>query len=278
MHTRLIVYPYVVLCLCIMPALLGCDSESAPDPPPTLELIETFETSGIAEPSGIVFHTGRNALFVAGDKGDIAEYTTAGAFIRAERIRDASFEGITFNPNTGLLYVAVEGLDQIIEVEPGQLRSTRVFDVTRTFNGQTVLGEGGQGLEGITFVPDDTHPEGGSFFVVNQTSMLGNTEEPSALFEVSISLGDSSKLKGTIVQQLNLEMTDLSGVFYDGSRNLFYLVSDDNNALLEVSRTGSILDSHRLLGQTQEGLTLDHSGLLYIAQDNGGILKILWNR
>lgn len=278
MLTRRLFYPYVLALLCLMPLWSGCDGENAPDPPPRFELIETFDTAGIAEPSGIVYHTGRNALFVAGDKGDVAEYSTNGTFIRAERIRNASFEGITFNPATGLLYVAVEGTEQIIEIEPGQLRSTRVFTVDRTLGGKTVLGDGGQGLEGITFVPDADHPEGGSFFVVNQAPRLGDPEEPSALFEVNLPLSGGTALTGTLTRQYNLEMTDLSGVFYDTGRSRFYLLSDDNNALLEVNPAGSILDTHRLLGQSQEGITLDANGVLYVAQDDGGILKILWNR
>ncbi len=44
--------------------------------------------------------------------------------VKQKRICDADFEGITCDPATGLLYIAVEGEEKIIEMDPGDLLST----------------------------------------------------------------------------------------------------------------------------------------------------------
>lgn len=64
---------------------------------------------GFKEPSGICFHPARETLFVVGDRGHVGEMQTDGTLVRERRIRKADFEGITCNPGTGLLYIAVEG-------------------------------------------------------------------------------------------------------------------------------------------------------------------------
>ncbi len=44
--------------------------------------------------------------------------------------------------------------------------------------GKMILKPGGQGIEGIMFVPDSRHPEGGTFSVTNQlTSFQGTTRK-----------------------------------------------------------------------------------------------------
>ena len=98
------------------------------------------------EPSGIFFHPKSETLFVVGDLGDICEIKTDGTLVRQKHIRDADFEGITYNPATELLYIVVEGEDKILEVDPEKLEVLREFTVPRSFQGKTLIKKGGQGL------------------------------------------------------------------------------------------------------------------------------------
>ncbi|MEM6334994.1 MAG: hypothetical protein AAF752_00405, partial [Bacteroidota bacterium] len=134
--------------------LAGCDSGGESDA--VFEVTSTFDTSAFNEPSGIVYHPGRQVLFVVGDDGDVAELTTAGETLRVRRVQDAEFEGLTVNPTTGLLYAVIEGSELIVEIEPEGLRPTRVFTISRIDGDTVVLPEGGQGVEGITFVGGET--------------------------------------------------------------------------------------------------------------------------
>ncbi len=126
------------------------------------ELARDFE-----EPSGIAWHSGRGSVFVVGDEGDIAECTAGGEILRQKRFESGEtggrvdFEGVTVDPASGLLYVVVEGNERVLEIDPEGFTVRRAFDVERTFGGDTVIAEGGQGFEAIAFVPRPGHPEGG---------------------------------------------------------------------------------------------------------------------
>ena len=232
------------------------------------------------EPSGVVFHPQRGTLFVVGDNGDICEIQRDGTLVKQERIRPADFEGITCNPSTGLLYIAIEGEEKIIEMDPEDFRILREFTIDRTFQGKVVLEAGGQGIEGITFVPDADHPEGGTFYVTNQAFDLSNMEDLSAIFQVQVPLktGSDEDLTAKIIGYFTPGVTDLSGIHYDSANDRLYVISDGTNTFFEITRTGEVLRSYAFPGNDQEGITVDPEGFLYIAQDSGGIIKFKWSK
>ena len=109
--------------------LLMSQGVSAEEPPSVIpfpgSVIGNIDKSGFPEPSGIVFHPTRKTLFVVGDEGDMCEMKTDGTLLsRKHYPADTArmdFEGITVNPATGLLYIAVEGAEKIIEIDPADL-------------------------------------------------------------------------------------------------------------------------------------------------------------
>lgn len=228
------------------------------------------------EPSGIVYHPQRGTLFVVGDEGDICEIRTDGALVKQAHVRKADFEGITCVPATGLLYLAIEGEEKIVEMDPETFTVLREFAIERTFHGATVLKAGGQGIEGITFVSAPGHPEGGTFYVANQSFSLNSPEDPSAIFEVEVPLKDRSAAPATVksIRCITPGVIDLSGLHYDAKSDHLYAISDATNAFFEMTRDGKILRSYALPGDDQEGITVDDKGFLYIAQDSGGIIKL----
>jgi len=231
-------------------------------------------------PSGIVYHAERRTLFVAGDRGDINEIQMDGDLVKSERIRDADFEGITYDPSSGFLYIAIEGEEKIIEVDPANFRVIREFEINRTFRGSTVLKAGGNGIEAIAFVPDSNHPEGGTFYIANQGFDLENEEDPSAIFELDVPLksGTSKGTRAEIIRSISLHAIDLCGLYYDQGSEHLYVISGVGNTLFELTRDGKILAASILPGDTQEGIAVDKAGFLYIAQDSGGIVKVKWYR
>jgi DNA-binding beta-propeller fold protein YncE len=232
------------------------------------------------EPSGIVFHPWRGTLFVVGDEGDICEIQRDGTFVKQKRIRQADFEGITCDPATGLLYIAVEGEERVVEIDPEDFRVLREFSIDRTFQGKMVLKAGGAGIEAMTFVPDSHHPDGGTFYVANQGFDLNSTEDPSAIFEIEIPLKSDSAGDSTakIVRFFTLGVIDLSGLHYDRVNDRLYVISDATNTFFEITKAGHIVRSYAFPGDNQEGITVDEEGFVYIAQDSGGIIKLQWNR
>jgi len=239
--------------------------------------IDRIEKLNLEEPSGIVYHHERRSLFIVGDQGDICEVEKDGSLIKKKRIRNADFEGITYNPSSGLLYIVIEGEEKIIESDPTDFRLLREYAIDRTFKKSTVLKAGGHGVEAITFIPNSNHPEGGTFLIANQGFDLKDTEDPSAVFEVCVPL--KSKPTGgraRIIRSISLHALDLSGLSYDRVNGSVYAISGFCNMLFALSQEGIIRTTCTIPGENQEGIAVDDRGVLYIAQDSGGIIRVSW--
>ena len=247
-----------------------------------LELIFPYDYKGnidkvkFNEPSGLVFHPARGTIFAVGDGGDLCEIRTDGTVVKNVHHSEADYEGITCDPATGLLYVAVEGKEQIIELDPEDFALRRTFQLNRVVAGKAVLKEGGQGIEGIAFVPDAEHPEGGFFYVVNQGIELAAEEDLSAVCEVVLPLRSSSKGATVSIQRyFEPGFIDVYGLHYDANNDVLILIGDAVNGIFYARRSGELLAGHALPGDNQEGIAVDADGNLYIAQDSGGIIKHL---
>jgi uncharacterized protein YjiK len=237
-----------------------------------------IEKSGFSEPSDIVFHTKRGTLFMVGDGGDVAEMKTDGTIVKARRVRHEDFEGITFNPATGLVYIGVEGQEKILELDPDRLEVMREFTIPRTYKGATVMKEGGQGIEALAFLPDPKHPHGGTFLVANQCFNLALTEDGSAIFELNVPLRDKNATTAEIVRMIPMPITDLSAICVDHKTGKLLVVSDNTDTLLEMTVAGKVERAWTLPGRDQEGLAIDPNDNLYIAQDCGGVIQLKWER
>ncbi len=188
----------VLLLIAMLP--LGCSTILGPDTsPPSIvfpyQWVGDIDKAKFNEPSGICWHSRRKTLFVVGDEGDICEIKTDGTLIKQENIRHLDFEGITHDPSSGLLYIAVEGAESIVQMNPSTFEVLQEFSLPRTFDGKTVLRADDQGIEAITFVPDPDHPEGGTFYVANQALTLTDEHDVSAIFEVELPLRSNDATK-----------------------------------------------------------------------------------
>ena len=225
------------------------------------------------EPSGICFHPLRKTLFVVSDEGYVAEIMTDGTPVYRQKI-PGDLEGVTVNPQTGFLYIVIEGDDIILEFDPEKREVTRRFPLNRTFAGnpnyiEKQVNRYDNGLESIEFIPDDNHPEGGTFYV-------GNQWDPACVMEVYIPIKSSheNEAEARILRILPLEIDDPAALFYDPKAGLLNVVSDADNILVEITLDGKIVREYAFLGDEQEGIARDDEGNLYIAQDRGEIIKV----
>jgi uncharacterized protein YjiK len=257
----------------------GCSSPAANSSNPfdillPYQQIDRFDLADFREPSGLVFHPTRNTLFVIGDEGDIAELQLDGTLVKQATIKKEDFEGITCDPATGLLYAVSERKAEIFEINPEDFRIVREFSIEPVFEGRKILIEDKNKVEAITFVPEADHPEGGRFYLNNESIGL-NSETESVVFTVDVPLknGSGGQLVGQITGYFTVPVTDLADFHYDPATDHLYLISDDTNTLFEATKTGTGVNGYALPGEHQEGLTVDQEGLLYIAEDSGGIVK-----
>ena len=274
----------IILFLIMLTITAGCQSRTE-TPQPTepvatatpatnsalfpYQKIEKLGDIKFKEPSGITYHPQRDTLFVVGDSGMLTEVKSDGTLVRQEKVLGgASFERVTGNPATGLLYVALEGHDKILEMSPDEFTVLRDINIDRMFEGKELIKKGGGGLEGIVFVPNNS---GGTFYLTNQSDELtGN--DPSIIFEVEFD-ESADKPVARIVRYFSTGVTDMSGLFYLPDKDQLLVISDDNNLLLTVSPTGEVLQTVALPGKKQEGIALDGQGNLYIAEDSDSVVK-----
>jgi len=226
-----------------------------------------IDKHGILEPSGICYHPLRKTLFVVSDEGEIMEMLTNGNLIFRQRI-PGDLEGVTVNPKTGLLYIAIEGDEVILEFDPDKKQVLRTFYLNRMYGDDPEFirreKDYDNGIESIEFVPDETHPEGGAFYV-------GNQWDPPCIMEVLIPLESCQEntCEARISRVLPVKMDDPSAMHFDSRSGFLNIVSDADNILIEIDLKGKIIREYAFLGADQEGITIDKEGYLYIAQDHG---------
>ncbi len=232
-----------------------------------------IDRQNFPEPSGLCFHPLRKTLFVVSDEGEISEIETDGTPVFQMAI-PGDLEGVTVNPETGLLYLVKEGDDIILEFDPDKREVTRSFPLNRAYEGnpeyiEKRTGSYDNGIESIAFIGSETHPEGGTFYI-------GNQWDPPCVMEVLIPIKTSREktAEAHIVRVLPLKIDDPAALFYDPKTGLLNVVNDADNILIEITLEGRIVREYAFLGDEQEGIARDDEGFLFIAQDVGGILKV----
>ncbi len=232
-----------------------------------------IDRDGFPEPSGIVYHPLRGTLFVVSDEGEVEEIGTDGTRLAAAVV-PGDLEGITVHPDTGMLYVVMEGDDIILEIEPDTLEVTRRFPLDREFGGnpnfiEKHVDEYDNGLECLAFVPDGSHPEGGTFYA-------GNQWDPSVILEIEVPLesGGEGGAEARILRVVPFKIDDPAAMAFDAEHELLCIVSDADNIYVEIRLDGTLVAEYAFLGDEQEGITWDPEGYLYIAQDRGEIIKV----
>lgn len=243
---------------------------------------QNIDQVGFREPSGITYHAERGTLFVAGDEGDLMEIAPDGMILQQRALDFDDFEGITADPQSGLLYVIVETPARIIEVEPDGLVAVREFDIDPLFDGQRVIPFGDQGIEGVAFVPDPRRPSGGVLYVAVRVDWDGEAPDPqSPLLVIDLPLEASATDQTTlpIADVIYAPLAGISDLAYDSDRQKLLAVIEADELLVEVSTAGRVTGTYTgLVGHNQEGIALDEAGYLYVALDSGGILKVEWLR
>lgn len=257
----------------------GCVPSAAnkPDPLDILfpyQRLDNIDANDFNEPSGLVFHPLRGTLFVIGDEGDIAEIQLDGSLVKERKIEKKDFEGIACDPATGLLYVVEESQARIFEINPEDFSVVREFSIEPVFGNKTILAEEKNKVEAITFVPDATHTEGGTFYLANKNLESHDAEE-SIIFDIEAPLKSSLNQNSTakIISSFTLNVPDISDLYYNPNNDHLNIISDQTNTFFELTKEGQVLNSYALPGDNQEGFTVDNNGFLYLAQDSGGIIK-----
>jgi len=100
--------------------------------------------------------------------------------------------------------------------------------------------------------------------------------DPPCIVEILVPLESSKaeEAEARIIRVLPFKMDDPGGMYYDKKTGNLNIVSDAYNILAEITLEGKLVREYAFPGDNQEGLAKDDEGYLYIAQGEGGIIKV----
>ncbi|MGB5867541.1 MAG: SdiA-regulated domain-containing protein [Arcobacteraceae bacterium] len=224
------------------------------------------EIAKVPEASGICYIEKTNMLIVVNDEGWIYKLTTKGDIKRKFYLGDYDLEGITYDSKNDKLLVAVEGKESILVLNRASLELEKEVKIKRKFEGVEVLKKSKKtGLEAIAI---DTN---GDIYVSNQ-SKITYDKKLKENASVILKIGSLEKNKTKIKEVINHGYIDIAGMtFHDG---YLYMTSDKKNLLIKYDlKNNKTIKKIKLDKSAQEGICFDNDKNIYIADDNGAILK-----
>ncbi|MBI4411154.1 MAG: esterase-like activity of phytase family protein [Deltaproteobacteria bacterium] len=252
------------------------DSSGSTDPTPStcdsdFDLMATSSDIGSNlsagyEPSGAVWHSRLSKLFVVDDDGVVSSLDADGNNI-TNWSYSADLEGITVaDPDSDFVYLGIENPDGIAEFD------ITTGAVTRTFNLTTwMTGAANSGLEALTFVPDSSSSEGGTFYAGHQG------EGKIYVFELPIASSSTSTTVSFVTSFTPISgQTDISGLDYDETNDVLYAIYDAYNDLVAMETDGTILDSWTLPGNDQEGIALNPDECVWFIAEDEPTTQDVW--
>jgi uncharacterized protein YjiK len=220
----------------------------------------------IPEASGICYISKSDMLIVVNDEGWIYKLTRKGEIKRKIYLGKYDLEGITYDKDKDKLLVAVEGKESILVLNRASLELEKEIKIKRKYDGIEVLKKSKKaGLEAIGIDED------GDIYVSNQSKITydKNLQENAS---VIVRVGSLSKTRTTIKEVYNHGYIDISGMtFHNG---YLYMISDKKNLLIKYDiKNNKTINKIKLPKSAQEGICFDNDGNIYIADDNGQILR-----
>ncbi|MCD6653248.1 MAG: SdiA-regulated domain-containing protein [Sulfurovum sp.] len=216
----------------------------------------------IPEASGICYSGTTDTLFVANDEGKIYEISTSGKILRQKKLGKYDLEGVACDDAKKQLYFVLEGKDNLLIVDQNTLQVLKEINVERTYRGKKLLVKDKEhGLEGIAIGED-------KIYLANQSKNPYPKDDPSIIVVIDKYNDKEAKIE-TVIDPHRKDIAGLS--FYKG---YFYMVSDKEDLLIKYDlKKAKTVWVRKLPKFSQEGITFDNEGMMYLADDEGRVLK-----
>jgi uncharacterized protein YjiK len=214
--------------------LLGMTScsrneQSATDPgtpaAQSLQLITTYSLT-VTEPSGLAYSQATRTLYMISDnRSEIFRIDTTGKVLGSIPVNASDIEGVAVSNSGDTLYIVEE---------TASLLSTILLNGTKVSSVPVVVRTDPQhSLEGVTV------DNAGSLVVINEKA-------PTMLLEFA---------GGVEMRRLLLTYSsDISDICYDVSGDCFWIVSDESQKVLKLSRSGALLGEWSIPVRQGEGI------------------------
>jgi uncharacterized protein YjiK len=217
----------------------------------------------VAEPSGIVFHPGRQRLYVVGDEGGLAELDADGRFVASTAVGE-NLEDVAVHDPSGDLVLLDEANGELLVFDPESRRTEARWrlDARALVGGKE---KGRDGFEGLSFRPEPGRPGGGVFYLAHQRG-------PATLVAVAFDPAAGNGVIGAthVVSRWPMRgQGDLTAVSWSPALQGLLVLADAEDELLVLDTGGQERGRMHIAGLQQEGVALDARGDLWVADDRG---------
>jgi uncharacterized protein YjiK len=212
----------------------------------------------IPEASGICFLQETQELVVVNDEGWIYRLSMSGKILEKKYLGAYDLEGVAYEEQTKTLLLAVEDTNSILLIEPKSFTILKEVKIDGFYDGKELLKESQK--DGI----EDIAVHEGKIYISKQAYKKRN----SLLLEIDSLQNAEAK----IVRTYKHGYIDIAGLcFHNG---FLYMTSDNKNLLIKYDlKNNTTIQEIKLPKSAQEGICFDDKNNIYIADDNGKILK-----
>ncbi len=205
-----------------------------------LELLTTFSID-VPEPSGLAINSSGTILYTVSDlTNKVYKLATSGVVLQIFDFTGNDLEGVC-NYTNGKLLLAEERTKNIIEL-------TMLTGAYVTHQMDYENDEPNAGIEGITYNAD-TH----NIYFLNE-------KNPDKLFKLNTSFN--------IISSYDLNFAnDYSGIFYDSTDTVLWIVSDESQTINKCTLEGELIESFVINVQKPEGIAISNEKI-YIVSDS----------
>jgi uncharacterized protein YjiK len=202
----------------------------------------------VPESSGLDLTFDEKMFWVISDENStIYLIDSWGREVKNFKVDGSDLEGITVINDTTLAVVLERSREVVILDTSGvELKRVKI----------NVEGELNSGLEGITYDPAQRR-----FYILNE-------KKPKLLLTLDENLEELRR------DTLNFSK-DVSGIFFDGIKNILWIVSDESQTIYKTDLTGKPFEELKITIAQPEGITLNKTRTrLYIVSDNTNSLYV----
>jgi uncharacterized protein YjiK len=220
----------------------------------------------VKEPSGVAFDAKRGHAFVVGDSGQLVELDLSGQEVWRGKVK-GDLEELAVHTPSGLAILLDETKGELIAWDP----ASRAERGRWMLDQAALLGQAPEkdnnGFEGLAFREESGKPGGGVFY-------LGHQRGPAMIVAVSF---DPAKPGGTLGADAVLsrwtltEVKTINALTWVQSLGSL-LVLDGKGHAIDILKIDGSSEAHvSLHGPQPEGLTMDSTGALWVADDQKGL-------
>ncbi len=237
--------PVGILLLVVL-GLFGCKKKTQPPEKP-LTYVAAYSIS-VPGSSGLDFTYDKRGFWVASDEtSKIYKLNADGNVVKTLKVDGYDLEAVTV-VNDSVIAVVLERTRELVMIDTSgkEIRRKKL----------KLKGERNSGLEGITF-----NPLTGHFYVLNE-------KNPSLLIELN------DEFEVISIDTLKFSK-DVSGIFYDETDNVLWILSDENQLVVITDLNGKPLKKMNISVVQPEGIAVDKKkNRLYIVSDSREALYV----